>query len=232
MEKASSSVARTARRGNPLNLLGTWFWESGYEWHPIEALELMRDYNLRAMYGAWDALKNVDGAYPTYALKWAAYVSGKRESRRLLGDVVLRVEDFTSDRRFEDGCVPCTWGVDLHDPDPRYLAGFEGRPFITKATAGDSPSGKWTYTVPYWAPYRMLYSRNVANLFMAGRDVSVTHEALGPVRVQRTTGMMGEIVGMAAAVCVRYQSSPRGVYQKHLETLKRLMRGEDFERPQ
>jgi hypothetical protein len=214
-------------RGNPLNALGTWFWESGSQWHPIAELELMRDYNLRAMYGAWDALKNVDGVFPTHRLEWAAYVAGKRESRRLLGDVVLTVDDFTTDRQFSDGCVPCTWGVDLHYPDPAYVKGLEGGlAFISKATAGDRPGGKWSYKVPFWMPYRALYSRNINNLFMAGRDVSVTHEALGPVRVQRTTGMMGEIVGMAAAVCTHYDCRPRAVYQQHLDALKRLMRGE------
>ena len=79
------------------------------------------------------------------------------------------------------------------------------------------------YKTPYWAPYRCLYSRNVTNLFMAGRDISVTHEALGPVRVMRTCGMMGEIVGMAASLCKQHDCNPRAVYQQHLDELKQLM---------
>ena len=59
---------------------------------------------------------------------------------------------------------------------------------------------------------------------MAGRDISVTHDALGPVRVMRTCGMMGEIVGMAASLCKEQDTSPRGVYAAHLEELKNLMR--------
>ena len=54
---------------------------------------------------------------------------------------------------------------------------------------------------PYAVPYRCLYSRNIDNLLMAGRNISVTHVALGTVRVMRTTGMMGEVVGMAASLC-------------------------------
>ena len=73
-------------------------------------------------------------------------------------------------------------------------------------------------------PYRCLYSRNVGNLFMAGRNISVTHEALGAVRVMRTTGMMGEIVGMACSLCKANDVDPRGVYKKHLDDLKALMR--------
>ena len=77
---------------------------------------------------------------------------------------------------------------------------------------------------PYAVPYRCLYSRNVENLFMAGRNISVTHVALGTVRVMRTTGMMGEVVGMAASLCKKYDVTPRGVYRSHLEDLKTLMK--------
>jgi hypothetical protein len=176
----------------------------------------MRDWNFRAMYGAWDALKNVDRKYPNHKLNWSAYVSGPRESRRLLGDVLLTKEDIVGGRAFPDACVPCTWSIDLHLPDPKYEKGFEGNAFISRAhyTA---------YKRPYWAPYRCLYSRNVPNLFMAGRDVSVSHEALGAVRVMRTCGMMGEVVGMAASVCKRHACDPRDVHAKYLEELQSLL---------
>jgi hypothetical protein len=62
------------------------------------------------------------------------------------------------------------------------------------------------------------------NLLMAGRNISVTHIALGTVRVQRTTGMMGEVLGMAASLCKQHATTPRGVYEKHLDDLKTLMR--------
>lgn len=61
---------------------------------------------------------------------------------------------------------------------------------------------------PYPVPYRCLYSRNIDNLFMAGRNISVTHVALGTVRVMRTTGMMGEVVGMAASLCKNIKPLP------------------------
>src|SRR5262249_3122306 len=151
-------------------------------------MELVRDQNLRAMYGAWDTLKNVDGKFPNHRLKWAAFVAGKRESRRLLGDVIVTGDDFRNQTAFPDACFPCTWDLDLHYPNAAYAA-KEPDPFISKANFGK-------YKGPYWAPYRCLYSRNIDNLFMAGRDISVTHEALGAVRVMRTCGMMGEITGM------------------------------------
>ena len=205
--------------GDGLKNLGGWFWESGFNRDPIADVEWMRDLNLRAMYGAWDTLKNVDKAYPNHKLVWAAYIAGKRESRRLLGDVVLTAGDFRTNRVFPDGCFPCTWSIDLHSPDKAFQPGLEGQEFISRATEGAS----YRYPGPYWAPYRCLYSRNVTNLFMAGRDISVTHEALGPVRVMRTCGMMGEVVGMAAALCREHNTTPRGVYEQHLPELQSLM---------
>jgi hypothetical protein len=77
---------------------------------------------------------------------------------------------------------------------------------------------------PFWIPYRCLYSRNVANLFMAGRNISVTHDALGAVRVMRTCGTMGEIIGMAASLCVKHATSPRAIHERHLGELQALMR--------
>ena len=200
----------------PLTNLGGWYWESGFDRDPITDVEWMRDQNFRAMYGAWDTLKNVDKLYPNHKLNWAAYIAGKRESRRLLGDVILSVDAFRTNQFFPDACFPCTWTIDLHTPNPAYDKGHEGAEFISQATQGK-------YQTPYWAPYRCLYSRNVSNLFMAGRDISVTHEALGPVRVMRTCGCMGEIVGMAASLCKAHDCAPRAVYQQHLDELKQLM---------
>ncbi|HOX56064.1 MAG TPA: FAD-dependent oxidoreductase [Candidatus Paceibacterota bacterium] len=201
---------------DPLRKLGAWYWESGFDRDPIADAEWIRDQNFRAMYGAWDTLKNVDKVFPNHKLNWAAFIAGKRESRRLLGDVILTGDDFRTNRFFPDASFPCTWSIDLHLPDPAFDKGHQGVEFISRASFGKYPT-------PYWAPYRCLYSRNVKNLFMAGRDISVTHEALGPVRVMRTCGTMGEIVGMAASLCKQHDCNPRAVYEQHLDKLKQLM---------
>ncbi len=200
-----------------LGALGSWFWESGFDHDPIRKGEYIRDWNFRAMYGAWDCLKNTDGLYPGHKLDWAAYISGKRESRRLLGDVILTKEDLIQSRKYEDGCVPATWDIDIHLPHPEYNEGFPGDAYISQDYHTDYPR-------PYWIPYRCLYSRNVANLFMAGRHVSVTHQALGAARVMRTTGMMGEVVGMASRICHDHHATPGQVYQNHLDELITLMK--------
>ena len=213
-----STEAKTGEK-NPISI-GNWYWENGFNRDSLADMERIRDYNLRAIFGAWDAIKNVDGRYPAHSLNWVAYIAGKRESRRLLGDVILTGEDLRDGTVFPDGCFPCTWGIDTHYPNPKYEKGFEDEPFIASATQGKG----YTYDGPYWVPYRCLYSRSVDNLFMAGRNISVTHEALGAVRVMKTTGTMGEIVGMAAAICMKENCLPREVYAEHMDALKALMR--------
>jgi len=199
-----------------LDKLGLWFWESGFNIDTIHDAEAIRDHNLRAMYGAWDCLKNVKGLYPNHRLSWAAYVAGKRESRRPLGYVVLTKDDVVSARPWPDRCVATTWSIDLHYPDPRYAAASPGNEFISEA--------RYTrFKPPYWVPYRCLYSRNVPNLFMGGRCISVTHEALGTVRVMGTGGLMGECIGRAASLCKKYHVDPREVYEKRLDEFTRLL---------
>ncbi len=207
------------RSNGPISI-GNWYWENGFDRDPIADMERIRDQNFRAMYGAWDAIKNVEGRYPAHRLNWVAYIAGKRESRRLLGDVVLTAEDLRGNRKWDDGCFPCTWGIDTHHPDQRYAQGHDGDEFIADFTRGKG----YEYERPYWVPYRCLYSRNVSNLFMAGRDISVTHEALGAVRVMKTTGAMGEIVGLAAAVCAAEDCDPRAVHDEHWAELQARMR--------
>ena len=115
----------------------------------------------------------------------------------------------------EDGSFTATWSMDLHFPDPENSRYFPGEEFIA--------STAHVVIYPYPVPYRCLYSRNVDNLFMAGRNISVTHVALGSVRVMRTTGMMGEVVGMAASLCREHGALPRDIYRYHLPELKQLM---------
>jgi hypothetical protein len=199
--------------------VGGWYWESGFLRDPIQDGEYIRDWNFRAMFGAWDVLKNVDQdpVYSKRRLNWIAFIAGMRESRRLMGDLVLTEQDLKSGKEYPDGIIPTSWRIDVHIPNHNFYSGFEGDAFISIAPRENS-----YYDMPYLIPYRCLYSRNIPNLFMAGRDVSATHHALGAVRVQWTTGMMGELVGMAAALCEKHDCDPRGVYIAHIEELKMM----------
>jgi hypothetical protein len=200
---------------------GEWFWESGFNKHPINDLEQIRDWNLRAVYGAFNAMKNRDGKaqHLNAKLDWIAYVGGTRESRRIVGDVMLTHEDIVTKKEFPDGCVPSTWSIDLHFAKDEYAKKFPDNPFISYADHDRRVDRAYGYPVPY----RCLYSVNVNNLFMAGRDISVTDHALGTVRVMKTIGMMGEVVGKAASIAVKYDCTPRDVYHLHWSEMDSLL---------
>jgi ribulose 1,5-bisphosphate synthetase/thiazole synthase len=206
---------------NPEEYLhGEWFWESGFDKHPINDLELIRDHNFRAVYGAVSALKsNLAEKYAPYDLTWLAYIGGPRESRRIVGDMILSGEDMVKGIIHPDGCVPTTWDQDLHYPKEQYAKNFPNNPFISRAEFGKHTDRKNGYPVPY----RCFYSKDIGNLFMAGRTISVDRNSLGSTRVMRTCGMMGEVVGKAAWICVRHHTTPRGVYDQYLDILKDLM---------
>ena len=67
-------------------------------------------------------MKNRDGAekHRKAYMTWLAYVGGPRESRRIMGDVILSQDDVVKKKDFVDGCVPSTWSIDLHYPRKQF----------------------------------------------------------------------------------------------------------------
>ena len=200
------------------HLKGDWWWEAGLGRDQIAEGEHIRDYGLLVAYSNWAFVKNGYSKKESFAdkeLKWVAYNAGRRESRRLLGDFILDQNHLRNKDFQPDGTCATTWTIDLHLPKTARESKFEGEPYQSNSLNEKI----W----PYPIPYRCLYSRNVPNLFMAGRDISVTHIALGTTRLMRTHGMMGEVVGMAASICKKHGCNPRDVYTTHLDELKELM---------
>ena len=196
-----------------------WYWESGNTNNPITEAEYTRDLQFLAVYSNWSFLKNESKEkvkFDKRHLTWMQYVLGKRESRRLLGDYILKETDITKDIVYPDATATATYAMDHHFPDPDNQKAFGKLSFKTTYTA--------LHKVPYPIPFRCLYSRNVDNLMMAGRDISTTHAAFTSTRIMRTGGMMGEVLGMAAKLCKQFSVTPRGVYQQHLEELKQMMK--------
>ena len=196
---------------------GDWDWEAGLTDNQITEIEYIRDYALRAVYGNWDFIKNRSPKkeeFKNQELQWVAYIGGKRESRRLMGDIILCEQDLLESKHYDDASFTTTWGIDLHYP--KKIEGLNEEPFLSYCESDEIK--------PYAVPYRCLYSRNIENLFMAGRNISVTHVALGTIRVMRTGGMMGEVVGMAASLCTKHKTTPRGIYNEYLPELKALMK--------
>ena len=198
---------------------GSWEQETGFYRDMADDTERIRDYGLLAIFSNWNWLKNRSPRKDEFAnvrFDWISPIGGKRESYRTVGDYVLTQIDVENDVPHEDDTAAMTWNVDLHFPDPENAAKFK-EPFRSAAYH------RGTGTTP-GIPYRCLYARDCANLFLAGRHVSCSHVAFAGVRVMRTLGQLGEVVGMAAKICRDESCLPRDVYLKHLATLKKMMK--------
>ena len=198
---------------------GQWYWEVGMRDDQIADAERIRDYGMYVAYSNWSYLKNSPETHDEYRnskLGWVSYIAGKRESRRLMGEFVLREQDLANFTKYPDGSVSTSWYIDQHAPDPENSKLFPGREYLS--------CGHLTPLSYYPIPYRCFYSKDLDNLFMAGRDISVSHIALGTIRVMRTTAMMGEVVGMAASVCVKDGVMPHDIYESRFDELKDLMK--------
>lgn len=196
-----------------------WYWEVGMRDDQIEDAEKIRDYGMYVAYSTFSYCKNRYSKKEEWEcthLTWVSHVSGKRESRRIVGDYVLREQDLTRPIPHEDGTCTTTWRIDQHYPMEKNTKDYPGAEWLSY--------GKLLPIDPYAIPYRCLYSADVRNLFMAGRDISVTHVALGSVRVMRTCAMMGEVVGMAASVCRKKAILPRDIYKTDFGELVELMK--------
>lgn len=182
---------------------GDWNWEYGMSLNTITDAEAIRDHLLRAIYGNfWNAKQKA--ANVNLVLDWVPYVAGKRESRRLMGDHILKQSDLVNGVYFEDAIATTDWGIDLHSETAvSYLSTY-----------------KKTEIKKCYFPFRCLYSRNIPNLMMAGRNFSTTHVAIGSPRVQNTTAQMGVAVGYAAGLCKAYGIEPRAIYRDPARTLE------------
>ena len=191
-----------------------WWIELGGEHDSIHDTEELRDELLKIAFGVWDHIKNQgDHGADNWVLEWLGFLPGKRESRRYLGDHVLTQNDVRAEGRFEDLVAYGGWSMDDHHP-----AGFRhpGAPTIFHP----APS-------PYGIPYRSLYSRNIENLFCAGRNISASHAAMSSTRVMATCATMGQAVGTAAGIAVRDGLLPRGVYDDRVSELKQTLMDDD-----
>ncbi len=195
-------------------LFNYWWIELGGDQDSLYDTETVRDDLLATAFGVWDHIKNHgDHAADNWELDWVGFLPGKRESRRYKGQYVLTENDILNEGRFDDIVAYGGWTMDDHDP-----AGFN---------ADGPPNVFHPAPTPYGIPYRCLYSNNVENLFFAGRNISATHAALSSTRVMATCAIMGQAVGMAAALAFLNETTPHGVYKDHLETLQNNLMLED-----
>lgn len=191
-----------------------WWIELGGENDTIHDTEQIRDELLKVAFGVWDHIKNRgEHGAENWVLEWVGFLPGKRESRRYVGDYILTQNDVRSGGHFPDLVAYGGWPMDDHHPGG---IRWKGEPTVFHP----APS-------PYGIPYRCLYSRNIANLFCAGRNISVSHAALSSTRVMATCATLGQVVGTAAAIAARHNLTPRRVYEEQMETLQQMLMDDD-----
>lgn len=188
---------------------GYWWLEIGVPWHTIHDAERIRHELTRHTLGVWDWIKNRDPQTrelaANYALDWIGQVPGKRESRRIMGKYLMTEHDPAGRAVFEDEIAFGGWFLDLHTPGG--LLAPTSEPSSAEHYDQTTDYAVKSYCGPYGIPLRICMSKDVDNLMMAGRNVSVTHAALGTVRVMGTTALMGQAAGIAAAIAAMEQLS-------------------------
>ncbi|NWG13255.1 MAG: FAD-dependent oxidoreductase [Acidobacteria bacterium] len=212
-------VTREQLRFRPTNSweYGYWWIEWGGQIDTVRSHERIRFELLAIALGVWDYIKN-SGDHPdsaNWAMDWIGMIPGKRESRRIVGDYILKQDDLLRGD-FEDAVAIGGWPMDDHPP-----GGFD---------RADLPPARQILTPEvYNIPLRCLYSRNIRNLMMAGRNISASHVAFSSTRVMGTCAVVGQAAGTASALCIRHGLLPRDLYEKKtaLRELQQLLLRDD-----
>ncbi len=195
-----------------------WWIEYGGLRDTVHDTEEIKWELWRVAYGVWNYIKN-SGKFPEAAnltLEWVGTIPGKRESRRFEGDYMVSQRDLIEQRPQPDAVSFGGWSIDLHPPAGVY---------------SEKPGcQQWHAKGVFPIPYRSLYSRNITNLFLAGRITSATHIAFGSTRVMATCAHSGQAVGLAAALCRRDGLAPRDLVApaRMAELQRRLIRAGQF----
>lgn len=194
----------------------THFWEYGQWLDPYTSGELVRDYLMRALYGTfWNVKQLEPEIYANLEFEWMAYVAAQGEFQRYRGDYVLTENDIRNHVRFDDMliandgsfCIHCAWSPGEGKYD------FRLKDWIFDSRDQES----------YGIPYRCLYSANIDNLFMAGKHISVTHVAGTATKLMGNGAQHGVAVAAAAFLCNSHSTTPRALYTERLDELRTLV---------
>ncbi len=193
---------------------GYWWIElGGEELHTVSDGEEIRDELLKALYGVWDHIKNKgDHKADNYVLDWVGFLPGKRESRRIKGDYILKEQDLIGGRIFDDAIAYGGWPMDMH-----VAGGLRAKLEPTDYIHLDK-----LYTIPY----KSLYAKDIHNLMLAGRIISASHMAFGSTRVMGTCAVIGQAAGTAGALAIAKGIRPSAV-STHISELQQLLLRDD-----
>lgn len=214
----SFTITDEHAKNRPMNIYNTsenfWYLELGGDRDTISQTEEIKDELIPLAEGIWDYVKN-SGKYnaDNWELEFFGFLPGKRESRRMCGEYIITQRDISDGVIFPDTVAYGGWPLDDHFPAGYFHKGTPNTNFVTPA--------------PFTLPYRALYSKNVENLFFAGRNISMTHTAMSSIRVMATCALLGEAVGVASFVASKYSCTPHEVYLKHLSELQEILLNSD-----
>jgi hypothetical protein len=178
-----------------------WWLEYGGDMDTVHGAETIKWELWRVAYGVWNYIKN-SGQFPDAAnltIEWMGMIPGKRESRRFKGDYILTQNDIVGQKTHCDAVSFGGWAIDIHPPRGVYSSG----PACTQ----------WHSKGVYQIPFRTMYSRNIPNLFLAGRILSTSHIAFGSTRVMATCAHNAQAAGMAASLCIAQNILPRDLLE-------------------
>lgn len=183
---------------------GYWWLEvGGTEWNVVEGAEVTRDEMLKIIFGIWNYIKNHSDKKKeaeNYYLDWVSFLPAKRESRRIVGDYVLKEQDVLGNVMFEDAVCYGGWHLDAHRPEGFYA-------HINQAPQSEDKA--LLYDGIYTIPYGCIYAKDLDNLFLGGRIISASHRAFSSARVMATCAVEAQAAGVAAYLACRDELTAR-----------------------
>lgn len=195
------------------SLTGFWWMEWGGALDTVTDMRQIRTELTHIAYAVWDYIKNRSSLREelrTYDLDWVSTMPGRRENRRFIGDYIYTQTDIDEQRKFYDSIAYGGFGYDDHARDGIFHKDF---------------ANTHTYHLgPFEVPLRCLYAKNVENLFLAGRNISVSHLGLCGIRNMWTCLQFGEAVAAAATVCCREELTVRQAADpEHIDKVHALL---------
>ncbi len=190
-----------------------WWIEYGGVRNTINDNESIKEELQRLVFGLWNYIKN-SGEFGAekLTLEWVGSIPGKRESRRFIGDLVLTQNHILQHQNFDDAVCSGGWPIDVHPEEGIYSV---------KKSCHQTPTGI------YQIPLRCLYSKDIKNLMLAGRNISASHMAFASTRVMKTCALTGQAAGTAAAYVIQAEKLPYQLLPHEIKSIQQLLAKRD-----